>query len=190
MYQEVNCGGPPTIRDQDFFSRAAWISANNDHWQPQRLCPGLGHLHGPRLGPRPGFSHQKSSATVWCGMSRAGAFTWLGLGCTEEVAWNPETIKVDLCPSYQAQVNEQMLLTREIYASHSPPGPLTSQGGSSPPPRTRELGNSICGSQHSLPRVGFQLGICPFPLSFLSRAQVSIPPFFSPFYPITRVSFL
>ena len=115
-----------------------------------RSAPGLGHLHGPRLGPRPGFSHQKFSATLWCGTSSAGAFAWLGLGCTEEVAWNPETIKVDLCPSYQVQVNEQMLLTREIYASHSPPGPLTSQGGSSPPPRTRELGTqSVVLNTHS-----------------------------------------
>lgn len=153
-------------------------------------APGLGHLHGPWLSPFPGFSHQKSSATLWCGTSRVGAFTWLGTGCTEEVAWNPETIKADLCPSYQVQVNEQMLLTREIYASHNTPGPLISQGGSFLPPRTREVGNSICGSQHSLPSVGFQLGICPFPLSLLSRAQVSIPPFFFPFYPITCVSFL
>lgn len=89
-----------------------------------------------------------------CDVERAG---WehspsLGWGALREVAWNPETIKADLCPSYQVQVNEQMLLTREMYASHNPPGPLIQPGGSSLPPRTREVGNSICGSQHSPPQ--------------------------------------
>ena len=156
---------------------------------PSRHCPRTASL----LCPVPQFSPQLWQLKIQC--CQACASEYVGLECLFGLAWAAYQggHRKPLCLPC-GQTSTCVLLMSRVEASHwpfaSPSGPPSSQENLSLLSRTLGLEHPVCGPHHSLARVGLRLCTLPFPFRLLPESQVLARSLFSPFYPITRGSFL
>ena len=167
----------------------AWGSASDGHCCPIQALPQdwvTSVSRAPIFSPV--VAAQDPVLPGLClGVCRPGVFVWLGLAAYQGGHRKP------LCLSC-GQTSTCVLLMSRVEASHwpfaSPTGPPSSQEDLSLPSRTLGLEHPVCGSHHSLARVGLRLCMLPLPFRLLPESQVLARSLFSPFYPITHGSFL
>lgn len=190
MYWGMSGGGVATVRDLGAFWCAACEITNNGHCPPTQVPP---------EGRVTSLPWSWLLQILWCAGEGCEGGWSVGLAqdgrCSKVAAGDPAVTTSNL--SLSCFRNRQWMCApyQESSAFHgssvSPGSPPAGWGDLSPPSRTPAPKGPICGSNHSLPRVGSPLPhIFPFPLSPRAVAQVPMLLLSFSSYLITCVSFL